>query len=100
MMSGFLGFFKYQTALVPRLDVRTAFDVAKHCVVSSMLTWALREEEIMGVRGAACLEHCETEFRYSRCIGASSVAEGCQIRSSSVEKVAREKGGQIHISES
>ena len=56
--------------------VKTAFGVAKHSVVSRTLTYmatrghvvAALLEEMMDVRGSACFENCETQFRYSRCI--------------------------------
>ena len=58
------------------LDVRTAFDMAKPAVVSRILTFsgvhghvaAALLKEMQDVRGSACFENCETEFRYSRCI--------------------------------
>ena len=67
------GFFKYQTAFVARLDVKTAFDVAKPSVVSRLLTHmethahvvATLLEEVKDLRGSACFENCETEFRFS-----------------------------------
>ena len=75
------GFLKYQTAFVASLNVRTAFDVAKPSVVSTILTCmeihnpvvAALLEEVKNVRGSACFETCEAEFRFSRCVRQSSV---------------------------
>ena len=63
------------------LDVRTAFDVARWSVVSRVLTYmgahehvvAALLEEMKDVRGSACFENSETEFRDSRCVRQGSV---------------------------
>ena len=68
--------FRYNTAFMESLDVKTAFDVAKPLVVSKILTrtgvhgplTAALLAEMQDVRGSASFENCETEFRYSRCI--------------------------------
>ena len=70
------GFYRYSTAFMASLDVKTAFDVAKPLVVSRILTLtgihghvvAASLAEMQDVRGLACFENSETEFRYSRCI--------------------------------
>ena len=70
------GRFRYNTALMASLDVKTAFDVAKPSVVSRILTLtgvhgrltAALLAEMQDTRGSACFENSETEFRYSRCI--------------------------------
>ena len=70
------GFHKHNTAFMASLDVKTAFDVAKPSVVSRILTMtgvhghltAALLAEMQYVRGWACFENSETEFRYSRCI--------------------------------
>ena len=56
------------------LNVTTAFDVAKPAVVSRILTLTVVHRhvtaallaEMQDVRGSACFENSETEFRYSR----------------------------------
>ena len=56
--------------------VKTAFDVAKPCVVSRILSLTgvhghVAEAllaEMQDVLGSACFENCETTFRCSRCI--------------------------------
>ena len=71
-----LGFYRYNAAFMASWDVKTAFGVAKPPVVSKILTLkgvhghltAALLEEILDVRGSACFENSETEFRYSRCI--------------------------------
>ena len=58
------------------LHVKTAFDVAKPSAVSHIMTSndtngylvAAFLEEMKDVRGSACIENCETWFRYSICI--------------------------------
>ena len=70
------GRFRYNTAFMASLDVKTAFDVAKPAVVSKILSLtgvhgnltAALLAEMQDVRGSGSLENCETEFRYSRCI--------------------------------
>ena len=70
------GMFKYKTMFMASLDVKTAFDVAKPLVVSKILSLigahghvvAALLAEMQDVKGSACLENCETEFRYSKCI--------------------------------
>ena len=57
------------------LDVKTAFDVAKPSV-SKILSLigthghvvAALLAEMQDLKGSACFENCETEFRYSKCI--------------------------------
>ena len=70
------GLYRYNSAFMASLDVKTAFDVAKPSVawriftltgVHGHLTAALLAE-MEDVRGFACFENSETEFRYSRCI--------------------------------
>ena len=68
------GFNKYQTTFMASLDVRAAFDVAKPRLVARMLTMmdvhahvVAMLEEMKDVRGSACFENWETEFRYSKC---------------------------------
>ena len=68
------GFFRCKTAFMA--SVKTAFDVAKPSVVSKVLSLtgvhghvvAALLAEMQDVQGSACLEDCQTEFRYSRCI--------------------------------
>ena len=68
--------FRYNTAFMTSLDVKTAFDVAEPSVVSKILTrtgvhghlTAALLAEMQDVWGSASFENCETEFRYSRCI--------------------------------
>ena len=70
------GFYRYNTAFVASLDVKTASDVAKPSVVSKLLTLtgvhghlaAALLAEMQDVRGSACFGNSETELRYSRCI--------------------------------
>ena len=58
------------------LDVKTAFGVDRPSVVSKILSLirthghvvAALLAEMQDVKGSACFEHCETEFRYSKCI--------------------------------
>ena len=58
------------------LDVKTAFDVARPSVVSKILSFIVSHghvvaallAEMQDVKGSACFETCETEFRYSKCI--------------------------------
>ena len=69
------GMYRYNTAFVASLDVKTAFDVAMPLVVSKILTLtgvhghltAALLAEMQDLRGSACFETSETEFRYSRC---------------------------------
>ena len=54
------------------LDVKTVFDVARRSVVWRILALtgvhghvaAALLAEMQDVRGSACFENCETEFRY------------------------------------
>ena len=46
-------------------------------------------EEMKDVRGSGSFEHCETEFRYSRCIRQGSVEASVFV----------EKSGQIRVVE-
>ena len=70
------GKFRYKTMYMASLDVKTAFDVARPSVVSKILSLigthghvvAALLAEMQDVKGSACSETCETEFRYSRCI--------------------------------
>ena len=70
------GFIRYNTAFMASLDVKTAFDVAKPSMVSKIRTLTGLHghvatallAEMQDVRGSACSENSETEFRYSRCI--------------------------------
>ena len=56
------GFYRYNTAFVASLDVKTSFDVAKPSVVSRILS-------LTGVHDhAAAVENGETNLRCSRCI--------------------------------
>ena len=63
------GFYRYNTAFMASLDVKTAFDVAKPSVVSRLLTLtdvhghltAALLSEMQDVRGSSCLENSETE---------------------------------------
>ena len=90
------GFYRYNTAFMASLDVRTAFDVARSSVkiltltgVHGHLTAALLAE-MQDVRGSACFACSETEFRCSRC-----------IRQGGVEaRVVGTCGGQIRAVES
>ena len=58
-----------------RLDVKTAFDVAKPLEVSKILSLigahghvvAALLAEMQDVKGSACFENCEAEFRCSKC---------------------------------
>ena len=58
------------------LDIKTAFQVAKPSVVSQILSLigthdhvvAALLAEVQVVKGSACFENCETEFRCSKCI--------------------------------
>ena len=71
-------------ALVASLDVKTAFDVANPSVVSRILTLrgvrghltASLPAELQDVRGCACFENSETEFRYSGCVRQGGVEAG------------------------
>ena len=73
-------FFKCQTLVVASSNEKTAFD-ARPPVVSRIVTdlgthghvVAGPLEEIMDVRGSACCENCETEFRCSWCFRQGSV---------------------------
>ena len=66
-------FYRYNTAFMATLDVKTAFDVAKPSVVSKMLTLTgvhghvttALLPEMQDVGESACCENSETEFRYS-----------------------------------
>ena len=62
--------FRYKTMYMASLDVKTAFDVARPSVVSKILHGhvAALLAEMQDVKGSACFENCETEFRYSKCI--------------------------------
>ena len=68
------GKFKYKTMYMASLDVKTAFDVAKPSVVSKILSLtgthghvvAALLADMQDVKGSACFEKCETEFRYSK----------------------------------
>ena len=70
------GKFRYKTMYMASLDVKTAFDVARPSVVSKVLSLigthghlvAALFAEMQDVKGSACFENCETEFRYSKCI--------------------------------
>ena len=70
------GKFKYKTMYFARLDVKTAFHVAKPSVLSKILSLidthshvvAALLAEMQDVKGSACFENCETDFRYSKCI--------------------------------
>ena len=70
------GRFRYNTAFMASLDVKTALDVARPAVANKILTLtgvhghltAALLAEMQDVRGSASFENCETEFRYSRCI--------------------------------
>ena len=70
------GKFRYKTMYMASLDVKTAFDVARPSVVSKILSIigthghvvAALLAEMHNVKGSACFENCETEFRYSKCI--------------------------------
>ena len=70
------GLCRYNTAFMTTLDVKTAFDVAKPAAASRILTLtrvhghvaAALLAEMQDVRGSACFENSDTEFRYSRCI--------------------------------
>ena len=70
------GLFRYNTAIMASLDVKTAFDVARSTVVSKILTLigvhghltAAPLAEMRDVRESASFENSETEVRYSRCI--------------------------------
>ena len=63
--------FRYRTMYLASLDVKTAFDVARPRVVSKILTLigthdhvvAALLAEMQDVKGSACFENCETEFR-------------------------------------
>ena len=63
--------FRYNTAFMASLDVKTAFDVAGPAVVSKILTLtgvhghltAALMAAMQDVRGSASFENCETEFR-------------------------------------
>ena len=65
------GSYRYKTALMASLDVITAFDVAKPAVVSKILSFTgvhghvatALLAEMQDVRGSACFENRETEFR-------------------------------------
>ena len=62
------GFFRYNTAFMASLDVKTAFDVAKPSVVSKILCHGSPWTRGGGpVDRNAERARCETEFRYSRC---------------------------------
>ena len=66
--------FKYKTMYMASLDVKTAFDVAKPSVVSKILSLigthghvvAALLAQMQVVKGSACFENCETEFRDSK----------------------------------
>ena len=70
------GKFKYKTVYTACLDVKTAFDVAKPSVVSKIPPLigthghvvAASLAQMQDVKGSACFENCETEFRYSKCM--------------------------------
>ena len=61
---------------IASLDVKTSFDVAKHSVVSKVLSLtgahghvvAALLSELQDVQGSPCFDNCETEFRLSKCI--------------------------------
>ena len=64
-----LGRYRYNTAFMDSLDVKTAFDVAKPPVVSKILTLTVALlAEMQDVRGSASFENSETKFQYSWCI--------------------------------
>ena len=68
------GLFRYVTAFMASLDVKAALDVATSSVASKILSLigvhghvvAVSLAEMKDARGNACLENCETEFRYSK----------------------------------
>ena len=70
------GKFRYKTMYMASLDVKTAFDVARPSVVSKILSLigthdhvvAALLAEMQNVKGSACFENCETEFRSSKSI--------------------------------
>ena len=81
------GKFRYKTMYMASLDVKTAFDVARPSVVSKILSLigthghvvAALLAEMQDVKGSACFETCETEFRSRRGGSTGSVVTGCKI---------------------
>ena len=88
------GMYRYNTAFMASLDVKTAFDVAKPSVVSKILTLtgvhghltAALLAEMQDVRGSACLRTARRSsdtrdvFAKGVCGGSCAVGPRCQIR--------------------
>ena len=88
------GFYRYRTAFLASLDVKTAFEVIKPSVESRNLSLsgvhghvaAALLAEMQDVQGSACFENCETEVQVlevhppSRSGGSNVVGTRGQIR--------------------
>ena len=64
------GKFKYKTVYMASLDVKTAFDVVVSKLLSLIGTHVVAAllAEMQDMKGSACFENCEIEFRYAKCI--------------------------------
>ena len=86
--------------------MQTAFDVVNPSVVSRILALtgvhghvaAALLAEMQGVRGSACLENCETEFKHSRCIRQGVEAVGTCGQKRVVESRGKVEGQRLRAS--
>ena len=70
------GLLKYKTTVKESFGATTACDEAKPSVASNILSLIGVHGPVMAallaamkdVTGSACIENCETTFRYSKCI--------------------------------